>query len=101
MRRHLAWLGGGLALGAAVYRALRRPGPPPVSVEMDSRAEELRQRIAESRELVEERDEFEAAETTVDQVEDARPNTQLEDRRRLVHERGRAAAEEMRPDEPA
>ena len=39
------------------------------------------------------RDEFEEAETTVDQAE---PPRGLDERRREVHERARAAAEEMR-----
>lgn len=55
----------------------------------DTRADELRQRIAESRELVDERDDFEQAETPVDQAD---PDA----RRRAVHERGRAAADRMR-----
>jgi hypothetical protein len=74
--------------GAAAYRALRRRPAPPE----DPRAEELRRKLDESRELVDEREEFEAAETTVDKAEPA----EVEDRRRAVHERGTAAAEKMR-----
>ena len=51
------------------------------------------ERLEESRAVVDEREEFESAETPVDEVEaDASP----EDRRRAVHERGKAAAEQMR-----
>ena len=91
VRARTAWLGAIGVAGAAVVRALRRKPaalPPPP----DPRAEELRQRLDESKTLVEEREEFEAAETTVDAVEPA----EVEDRRRDVHQRGRAAAEKMR-----
>jgi len=95
VRSRMAWLGGALGVaGAAAYRALRRrPVPVPPA---DPRAEELRQRLDESRALVGEREEFESAETPVDQAEPA----DVTDRRRAVHERGRAAAEQMRR-EPA
>jgi hypothetical protein len=59
----------------------------------DPRAEELRHKLAESRAIVGERDEFEEAETTVDEVE---APGDPEVRRRAVHEAGRAAAERMR-----
>ena len=71
----------------------------------DPRAEELRQKLDESRAVVDERDEFEAGETPVDEadpgeaVDDRRradPDAAVEDRRQSVHERGRAAAEQMR-----
>jgi hypothetical protein len=61
---------------------------------VDPRAEELRQRLAEARELAEERDEFESGETTVDQAEPAMPDADA--RRRELHEAGRATAERMR-----
>ena len=60
----------------------------------DARADELRRRLAESRELVEERDEFEAAEPTVEQTEHAPDDP--ERRRREVHETGRTVAQQMR-----
>lgn len=90
----LAWLAGAGLAGFAAARALLRrrrgvPAPPPV----DPRADELRQKLAEARDLAGEREEFEAAETPVDRAE---PPGELADRRREVHERGRAAAEEMR-----
>ncbi len=89
MRARIAWLAGALGAGVAVYRKLR--APVPVAVE-DPRAEELRQKLEESRSIVEEREEFEAAETPVDAAE---PGA-VDDRRRAVHERARSAAEEMR-----
>jgi hypothetical protein len=48
--------------------------------------------------MVEEREEFESAETPVDQV--TGPEPEVDDRRKAVHERGRAAAEEMRGQPP-
>lgn len=93
MRSRLAWLLAGFGLAAAIAARLRsrlatgrRVEPSP-----DRRAEELRQRIAESRELVDEREEFEAAETPLDEADP-------EARRREVHRRGRAAVDRMRGD---
>jgi hypothetical protein len=91
VRARTAWLAGAAGAAIAVYRRMRRaPAPAPAE---DPRASELRERLEESRAVVDEREEFESAETPVDQVEaGARP----EDRRRAVHERGRAAADQMR-----
>ena len=92
MNRRLAFLTGGVALGvAAVWRTVRRK-PRPVA-ESDPRAEELRARLDESRAVVDDREEFEGAETTVDAVE-AVPEP--EERRRAVHTEGRAAVDKMR-----
>jgi hypothetical protein len=92
MRRGLAWLAGAVGVaGAASYRAFRRRAAVAEPAE-DPRAAELRQKLDESRELVQEREEFEAAETTVDEADPA----EVEARRRAVHERGQAAAEQMR-----
>jgi hypothetical protein len=88
MRRPLAWLFGGFAL----LGFLRRRREP--SAVEDPRAEELRRKLEESRSIVEEREEFEAAETPVDQVEPA-PEDPAQ-RRREVHEEGRATVERMR-----
>ena len=89
VRARTAWLGAVGVAGAAVVRALRRkPAPVPAA---DPRAEELRQKLDESRVVVDEREEFESAETPVDEAE-------VDDRRRAVHDRGRAAAEQMRGD---
>jgi hypothetical protein len=98
----LAWLAGGVAVAsAAVYRLVKARGwphsaeAPKPEPALDPRAEELRQRIAESRALVEERDEFEQAETTVDRAD---PN--VDERRRSVHDEGRATIDEMRGPPP-
>ena len=93
VRARFAWLAAAAGVaGAAAYRVLRRqPDPEP---DADPRGEELRQKLDESRPLVDEdaREEFESAETTIDQAE---VDPGIEDRRQAVHERGRAAAEEM------
>jgi hypothetical protein len=87
--------GGAAVAGAAVYRFLRRGGVDVAEpVETDTRADELREKLAESREVVAERDEFESAETPVDHAEEVAPD--LGDRRRAVHEHGRKVAERMR-----
>jgi hypothetical protein len=106
-RNRIAWLGGA-ALGAvALARALTRRPPAPVQAPApqpeaepsgpDPRAEELRARLADARELADERDEFEGAETPVDEAE---PVADPEARRRAVHESGRSAAERMRSSRP-
>ena len=90
MRRFLAWLG--CAIGAAwIFRRLRRSEPDPAA----DPAEELRRKLEASRE-----DEPASAEPSV-----AEPEAQeagLDERRRAVHDRGRAAIDAMRarPDEP-
>jgi hypothetical protein len=84
MSRLLAWLAG--AVGLAVL--LRRRRKPPAQPEFDP-AGELRRKLDESRAVVDEREEFEAGETPIDQAES------LEDRRRRVHDAGRAALEDM------
>jgi hypothetical protein len=104
MRRLLAWLGG--AVGAlALYRAATRRGPAvaplpapepaaePPAPQVDPRAEELRRKLEESRLLVNERDEFESGETTVDEAQTAQSP---DDRRRRVHEEARTQVERMR-----
>jgi hypothetical protein len=60
----------------------------------DPRADELRRKLAESRSLVDERERFEAGETTIDAAEPAAADPDA--RRRRVHEEGRAAVERMR-----
>ena len=60
----------------------------------DPHAEALKSKLAESRVVAEDREEFEAAETTVDQAESIPP--ELGDRRASVHERGRQVADQMR-----
>jgi hypothetical protein len=80
----------------ALYRKLRRaPAPAP---QADPRAEELRRKLDESRVVVEEQHEEAASpETPVDAV-GAEDDAGVDDRRQAVHERARAAAEEMRGD---
>jgi hypothetical protein len=84
MRRLYAWLAGS-AGGLAAYRAFRRRRPEheaPAEHGPDPRAEELRTRLAETRE-----GEGEPA------VEPEALDPEA--RRRLVHEQGRAALDEM------
>jgi hypothetical protein len=88
VRARLTWIAGAIGVaGVAAYRKVRRSPAP------DPRAEELRDRLAESRAVVEERDEFEAAETPVDEVE---PATEVDERRKRVHQKARAATDKMR-----
>lgn len=89
MRRRVLWIAApiGLAAGAA-SRLRRRRRRRPEEEAPDPRAEELKQRLDESRALVEEREEFESGETPIDAVED---------RRRAVHERARESIDELRP----
>lgn len=72
---------------------LFRRRPPAEAESPDPRANELREKLAEARSVVDERDEFEGAETTVDQAEPATPS--VDARRREVHEAGRARIEHM------
>lgn len=105
MRRLVGWIGGAVG-GITAYRLLRRrpqvaaepsSEPVPAASEPDERAEELRARLAESR----------AAEPVVEEEpvepvpgeEPVGEPEQPEDRRRRVHEEGRAALREMKPDE--
>ncbi len=96
MQGRLAWalgLAAGAALAARAF-VRRRPAGQIVSRETaveDPRAEELRRRLAEARELVDEREAFEQGEVPVDAAEHD-PDA----RRRQVHEEGRAAVDEMR-----
>jgi hypothetical protein len=81
--------------GIARFLFWRRPAPvlppalSPPEPEVDPRAEALRAKLEESKAVVDEREEFEAAETPVDEADP-------DERRRRVHEVGRAAVEEMR-----
>jgi len=75
----------GLALVAVLRRRRRAPHPAP---EGDPRAEALRERLAEAKSAVGEREEFEAGETPVDKVD-------IDERRKRVQKRAQAAVEEM------
>ena len=87
MRGRTAWIAGAVGAAGVAYRALRRKQPA-----ADPRADELRRKLEESKPLVEERDEFEAGETPVDEAE----SPTLEGKRAAVHERGHEAARQMR-----
>jgi hypothetical protein len=95
MRRLVAWIGGAVG-GLTAYRLLRRRriAGEDVSAEPEARAEELRAKLAESRGDV-------AAEPAVDPAAREDPDGQPEspeDRRRRVHDEGRAALDEMKSD---
>jgi hypothetical protein len=106
MRRLTAWIGG-VAGGVIAYRFWRRhqqavpePHPEAVAEEPDDRAEELRAKLAESREAdsppepeVAEppAEDAPAAETTAED-----PPESPEERRQRVYDEGRAALDEMK-----
>jgi hypothetical protein len=95
MKRLVAWLAGGLAAYRLVTRSRGRVAAGPPVGGADGRAEELRAKLAEARQIVDEREADEEREVTVDAAEPA-PALAPEDRRRDVHEQGRAAVDEMR-----
>jgi hypothetical protein len=92
MRARTAWLAGAAGAAIAAYRKLRpapasSPAPTPTD---DPRAEELRRKLEESRTVAEEQHEEAASpETPVDEAD-------VESRRAAVHERARAATDDMR-----
>jgi hypothetical protein len=73
-------------LGIAWLR--RRKGEPATDPAAD-----LRAKLAEARNAVDDREEFEAGETPVDEAPD------VDDRRRDVHDRARAAIDELSSDD--
>jgi hypothetical protein len=89
VKRPVAWL-----LGVFAVLGFLRRRREPAAAGHDPRAEELRRKLAESRTIVEERDEFEGAELTVDLAEPAPEDP--ETRRRAVHESARATVDQMR-----
>jgi hypothetical protein len=93
--RRLALLLAGFGLARLFF--WRKPEAPPSlpqpEPEADPRAQALRAKLAESREVVGEREEFERAETPVDEAD-------LDERRKRVHDAARAAVEEMRGSSP-
>jgi hypothetical protein len=96
MRKALALLAGGVALGAGLARALRRPPveAPEVEPGPDPRADELRDKLADAREAAADREEAEQGETPVDEAEAT--GEDLAERRKKVHAHGHAVAGEMR-----
>jgi hypothetical protein len=96
--RRLALLLAGFGLARLFF--WRRPAalPPapaePAEPALDPRADALRAKLAEAREVVGEREEFEAAEMPVDEADP-------DERRRRVHESARATVDEMRSSAPA
>jgi hypothetical protein len=84
--RRLAAAAAGL-LGIAWWRNRNRPAPSPPQPDP---ADELRTKLAAAREA-DDRDEFEAGEKPVDAVPD-----DVETRRRDVHDRARAAADDLK-----
>ena len=107
MRSRLVWFIAGIGIAAvAIARFFLRqapaevpaaPPPPPAAPPPppetdDQRASDLRRRIEESRALLDERDEFEEAETPVDEAD---PQA----RRREVHDRARQMVQRMRGEE--
>ena len=90
MRARTAWLAGAAGAAIAAYRKLRPASAPAPAPADDPRAEELRRKLEESRTVAEEQhEEVASPETPVDEAD-------VESRRAAVHERARAAADEMR-----
>jgi hypothetical protein len=102
MRRLTAWIGGALG-GITAYRFLRgrQPTLAPADVEAptepDDRADELRAKLAESRAAEPVAEEPPSAEAAVEEVRDPEPEAP-DERRRRVHEEGRAALDDMKTD---
>jgi len=101
MRRVTAWIGG-VASGVVAYRFWRRhqeaelAPEPEAPAEPDARADELRAKLAETREQEPEP----VVETAVEEpVAEPEPEPESPDERRTrVHEEGRAALDEMKPE---
>jgi len=88
MRRFVDWIAGllGAIVAYRVWKRWRQPAPvtAPPADEPDHRAEELRAKIAETRESEE-----------PSPVEPGGTDESVEARRRRVHEEGRAAIDQM------
>jgi hypothetical protein len=101
MRRLLGWVSGALG-GITAYRLLRRQRASEVVSEPDARANELRAKLAESRaaeDMAEPAVEEAAAEEFLAEPEEPEEAESPDDRRRRVHEEGRAAIDEMQQSE--
>jgi hypothetical protein len=107
----VGWISGALG-GFTAYRLLRRrpqvavePSSEPVAGEVDGRANELRAKLAESRAaepvveegIVEQAIEEPPAEPVAEEPGPSEPESP-EERRQRVHEEGRAALDEMKPE---
>ena len=110
MRRLTAWVGGALG-GVVAYRWWRRrpeaaaePPPETEQEQPDERADELRAKLAESREPAEPLP-AEPVEPLPDEpaepssAEPAASPDAVDERRQRVHEEGRAALDEMKSDD--
>jgi hypothetical protein len=108
MRRLSAWVGGALG-GLAAYRWLRgrpqvttEPPPAPAAPATDERAEELRAKLAESRESAEpspaEPSPAEPSPAETSPSEAGETLEAVEERRHRVHDEARAALDEMKSD---
>jgi hypothetical protein len=108
MRRLTAWIGG-IASGVVAYRFWRRHraaeagAEPEVAADSDERAEELRAKLAESRVAEPAADEPPASEPPPaeppEAAEPLAPQDSPDERRRRVHEEGRAAIDEMQSEQ--
>lgn len=88
MKRLLAMLAGVLGLGALLRRRAQAAGGAHAE---ESRADDLRTKLAASRALESDRAAFGAGETPVDQVPD------VDTRRADVHARARQAIDDLKP----
>jgi hypothetical protein len=91
MRHRAAWIAGAVGAVGVAYRAVRRRKGDLDHKAPDPRADELRRKLDDSKQLVEEREEFESGETHVDEAE-----ASVDAKRAAAHERARGAAREMR-----
>jgi len=100
MRRLTAWIGGAVG-GITAYRLFRRrpaalpePSSEPVAEAPDERADKLRAKLAESRTA----DPVAEEPPSAAGGEDAEEPESPDERRHRVHEEGRAALDEMKPE---
>jgi hypothetical protein len=94
MKRLLAVLAGALGLRALLRRRARADAARAEA----THAEELRSKLAASRDVEADRATFEGGETTIDRAADPSP-TDVESRRADVHARARQAMDDLKPPE--
>ena len=87
MRRYLGVAAGAFGVAALLRRLRLGSGAP---------ADELRAKLAEARSVADERETVEAGETTVDAAPDPVPASDVDARRRDVHERARQSLDELK-----